>query len=72
MTDDAHSDPFSDKFPVTFSEVKFPTLVMLGWAAVWSVPTRFVPVMVVPLTFPAVTLPVTARLDNVPTLVMLG
>ena len=71
MTDEAHTDPFSDKFPVTFSEDKVPTLVMLGCAAVCSVPTKFVPVRVVPLTFPAATLPVTLREDNVPTLVKL-
>jgi hypothetical protein len=71
MTDEAHCDPFSEKFPVTFSEDKFPTLVMLGWAAVWSVPSRKVPDSLVPLTLPAVTFPVTLREDNVPTLVKL-
>ena len=59
-------------FPVTFSEDKFPTLVMLGWAAVWIVPSRKVPDSLVPLTFPAATFPVTFREDRVPTLVMLG
>jgi hypothetical protein len=58
--------------PVTSRVPKVPTLVMLGWAAVWSVPTKLVPDSVVPVTFPAATLPVTAKEDNVPTLVMLG
>ena len=54
-------------FPVTASDVNVPTLVILVWAAVVTVPT-----MLVPLKLPPVILPVTAKLVNVPTEVILA
>jgi hypothetical protein len=64
-------------FPVTDRLESVPTLVMLGWAAVWSVPLTVAAVMAVAeMAFvdrlPAATFPDTARDESVPTDVMLG
>jgi len=53
-------------FPVTVKVPSVPTAVMLGCAAVLSVPT-----ITLPLTVPAVTDPATVRFCRVPTAVML-
>ena len=59
---------------VTVKFPNVPTLVMLGWAFVPSVPTKFAPVLpiVAALIADPVNVPLTVKLVNVPMLVMLG
>ena len=53
--------------PLTLRDESAPTLVMLGWAAVVSVPS-----MLVAVRFPTAALPLTDSVDSVPTEVILG
>ena len=62
--------PPVDKLPRTDSCVSSPTLVILGCAAVTTVPLRLLKSPVVPLTLPADALPVTDKAVSVPTAVM--
>ena len=58
--------------PVTVKELKVPTLVTFGCAAVVNVPATVVNEPSVAEMLPALALPVTDKLVSVPTLVILG